>query len=159
MKKVVVSIMEIWGAVTRAGVGVVMRSNASSLRLSSQPHCLPPVHCVQSLRSTSSPAPTTSLWWLQRPVKENYLTWNPTVHIPTFYSRPQLLVKRLPVSTAPSLRSWTQLFLSLITETATSLSGMVSLPLDLFSPSETSASFRDLGLLWPHLSGFQAKTH
>ena len=61
MRKVVVSIMEIWGAVTGAGVGVVMRSNPSSLRLSSQPHCLPPIHSVHRLRSTSSPAPTTSL--------------------------------------------------------------------------------------------------
>ena len=61
MRKVVVSIMETWGAVTWAGVGVMMWSNPSSLRLSSQPHCLPPVHCVHRLRLTSSPAPTTSL--------------------------------------------------------------------------------------------------
>ena len=39
MRKVVVSIMETWGAVTLAGVGVVMWSETSSLRPTSQHHC------------------------------------------------------------------------------------------------------------------------
>ena len=59
------------------------------------------------------------------------MTRNPAPYITTFYSRHQVLVRRLPVSTASSLRSWAQLFLSLITETPTSLSSIISLPLTL----------------------------
>lgn len=60
-----------------------------------------------------------------------YMTCNPTLYDTMVFSRHQHLVRRLLVSTAPSLRSWAQLFLSLITETSTSLSGIISLPLTL----------------------------
>lgn len=60
-----------------------------------------------------------------------YMTCSPTLYDTTVFSRHQHLVRRLLVSTAPSLRSWAQLFLSLITETPTSLSGIISLPLTL----------------------------
>ena len=70
------------------------------------------------------------------------------------------------VSTAPSLKSWTQLFLSLIRENPTSVSSISHihliffflLLLNLFNLSETSASFQCLDLQGPHLRPFQDKS-
>lgn len=76
--------------------------------------------------SASLPPPLTTFGWPQCPTLKTYMTPNPTPYITPFYSRHQVLV-----STAPSLRSWAQLFLSLITETPTSLSSIISLPLTL----------------------------
>ena len=81
---------------------------------------------------------------------------NPTRYAPTFYSRPQLLARRHLISTAPSLKKCSHLFLSLITENPTSLPGIVACAIKLFHFSKTSA-FWCLGL-WPHINPLQDKT-
>ena len=48
MRKAVVPIMETWRGVVRAGADLVMWSNLSTLRLSSQHHC-PHLHCIHRL--------------------------------------------------------------------------------------------------------------
>lgn len=63
---------------------------------------------------------------------------NPTLYAPTFYSRPQLPARRHLISTAPSLKKCSHLFLSLITENPTSLPGIVSRAINLFHFSKTS---------------------
>ena len=81
---------------------------------------------------------------------------NPTRYAPTFYSRPQLPARRHLISTAPSLKKCSHLFLSLITENPTSLPGIVACAINLFHFSKTSA-FWCLGL-WPHINPLQDKT-
>ena len=81
---------------------------------------------------------------------------NPTRYAPTFYSGPQLLARRHLISTAPSLKKCSHLFLSLITENPTSLPGIVACAINLFHFSKTSA-FWCLGL-WPHINPLQDKT-
>ena len=130
---------------------MVMCSVPSSLTQFSA--SLSPPSLCSWLSLTSSPAPTTSLWGPQWPMLRTYLTCHSTLYIPPLYPRPQILV-----SAAPSQETWAQLFLSLITESPTSFSGFLSLPLYLFNLSETSASFWGWGLQWPHPIPFQDKT-
>ena len=84
-------------------------------------------------------------------------------NMPSSYVHPHILLQtpapaQSMAGTASSLKSWTKLFLSPITEIQTFLSTVVSLPLNLFNLSETSTSIWHLSLLWPHLNLFQDKT-
>ena len=141
-----------------AGVGVVMRSNPSSLKLSFLHYCAL-CYCVHRLSFSSSPALPPPQAFYDLSVPSWWPIWHASNYVPPRHpSRPQLLVTRFLVSTGPSLKSWTQLFLSLIRESPTSVSNIVSLPLNLFNLSETSASFQCLDFQWPHLRPFQDKT-
>ena len=101
----------------------------------------PPSLCSW-LSLTSSPAPTTNLWGPQLPMLSTHLTRHSTLYIPPHYSRPQLLPGQKTSGQHSSIsRNLAQLFLSLITERPTSISGFVSLPLYLFNLTEILLPF------------------
>ena len=130
--------METWGGVAWAGVGLVMWSAPPNKPFLFETHfsasLSPPSLSLQAqFYLLSSPCHYPLMPSVSQVEDLPDMPLNSGT-FPTFYSRHQLLVRRLLISTASSLKSWTQLFLSLITETPTSLSGIVSLPLN-FSTS------------------------
>ena len=113
-------------------------------------------HFSTSLLSfTCSPGSITTLWW--RPTLNTYLTCHSAMYIPTFYSRPQLLLRDLWQAQLHLWKVGPNYFFLQSQKTQTFLSTIVPLPLNLFNLSETSASFQCLDFPRPHLRSFQDK--
>ena len=124
MRKEVVPIMETWGGT--AGLGCVWWcGQIHHLWDSSQHHC-PHLHCIHRLSFTSFKPLPLAFDDLSVP-SWTCLTCHSILYAPTFFSRPQLLDRRLVVSTAPSWKLGRSYFF-LWSETPTSLSDMVSCP-------------------------------
>ena len=97
-------------------------------------------HFSTSLLSfTCSPGPITSLWW--RPTLNTYLTCHSAMYIPTFYSRPQLLLRDLWQAQLHLWKVGPNYFFLQSQKTQTFLSTIVPLPLNLFNLSETLLPF------------------
>ena len=155
-RNIVVLTMEMWGVMT--GLGYVWWWGQTLPLWNSVFFIIVPSATV-FIGSVFPPLQLPPLAFYDLSVPSWWPVWHASNYVPPRPpSRPQLLVRRFLVSTGPSLKSWTQLFLYLMRESPTSVSSIVSLPLNLFNLSETSASFQCLDFQWPHLRPFQDKT-